>query len=366
MPKGAYIGIDNIAHKIKKGYIGIDGVARKIKKAYIGIGGVARPCWSGGELVYYGQLTPLSVARYELCATHVGDYALFGGGWNHSSRSYNVDVYDSSLIKSNADSLKYGYGISFTATHTDYHAVFRNGEGIFIYNNYLTQTIIMVDTRNSIISSCVGNYVLFSDNHTLECFNTSFMLVSSITFQKSKSAATHVGEYTLFGGGEDNDALYAFNTSLTQINSTSLSIGRVRLAATHVGDYALFGGGASSYSSTDDGGTPQSIVDAYDKFLTRTIAESLSAPRYGLTATHVGDYALFGGGVDGGAYTNFNMYNNVDSYDTYLSRTITTGLSIPKMNLAATHVGDYALFGGGKSSNYAGTSLSSVDAYTII
>lgn len=34
MSKGAYIGINNVAHKIKKGYIGIDGVARKIKKAY--------------------------------------------------------------------------------------------------------------------------------------------------------------------------------------------------------------------------------------------------------------------------------------------------------------------------------------------
>ena len=79
MSKEAYIGINNVAHKIKKGYIGIDGVARKIKKAYIGIGGVARPCWSGGELVYYGTIENLGVATPGLAATHVGDYAIFGG-----------------------------------------------------------------------------------------------------------------------------------------------------------------------------------------------------------------------------------------------------------------------------------------------
>lgn len=47
MAKGAYIGIDNIARKVKNGYIGVDGVARKIKAAYIGIDGVARSCWGG-------------------------------------------------------------------------------------------------------------------------------------------------------------------------------------------------------------------------------------------------------------------------------------------------------------------------------
>ena len=48
MAKGAYLGINNVARKIKKIYIGINGVARKVKKVYIGINGVARLCWSSG------------------------------------------------------------------------------------------------------------------------------------------------------------------------------------------------------------------------------------------------------------------------------------------------------------------------------
>ena len=42
MSRGAYIGIDNVARRIRKGYIGIDNVARKITKGYIGVDNVAR------------------------------------------------------------------------------------------------------------------------------------------------------------------------------------------------------------------------------------------------------------------------------------------------------------------------------------
>ena len=93
MAKGAYVGVDGVARKIKKGYVGVDSKARKIKKAYVGIGGVARPCWGGG-LEHYGSITPLSQGRYQLAATSVGRYALFGGGWSpSSSHSSTVDAY---------------------------------------------------------------------------------------------------------------------------------------------------------------------------------------------------------------------------------------------------------------------------------
>ena len=88
MAKGAYIGVNNVARKIKKGFVGVVGVARKIKRASIGIGGVARPCWSGGELAYYGTVTALATARHSLGATTVGDYALFGGGQIRGTSTY--------------------------------------------------------------------------------------------------------------------------------------------------------------------------------------------------------------------------------------------------------------------------------------
>ncbi len=60
MSKGAYIGVDNVARKIKKGYIGVDGIARRIKKAYIGIGGVAKLCYRGKAVFDYISKFPLA------------------------------------------------------------------------------------------------------------------------------------------------------------------------------------------------------------------------------------------------------------------------------------------------------------------
>ena len=95
MAKGAYIGVNGVAKKIKGGYVGVGGVAKKIKKAYIGVGGIARPCWGGGgELTYYGTATALSKVRESLAATSVGNYALFGGGsCGYESYLNVVDAY---------------------------------------------------------------------------------------------------------------------------------------------------------------------------------------------------------------------------------------------------------------------------------
>ena len=85
--------------------------------------------------------------------------------------------------------------------------------------------------------------------------------------------------------------------------------------------------------------------------------ERLSVARSGLAATTVGDYALFAGGKAGTTYST-----TVDAYDKTLTRTTPTALSVGRTDLSATTVGDYALFGGGWRSttpNYPPT----VDAY---
>ena len=84
-------------------------------------------------------------------------------------------------------------------------------------------------------------------------------------------------------------------------------------------------------------------------------ATELSALRRNLAATTIGNYALFGGGyyVDGSAI--------VDAYDTSLTRTIPTELSIARRDLAATTVGNYALFGGGEG--LSSSPKKTVDAY---
>ena len=236
MAKGAYIGVDNVARKLKKGYIGVDNVARKIIKAYIGIGGVARPCWRGG---YYGTITPMNVAHTARSATTVGNYALFAGGNSGTTYETTVDTYDQSL------------------THT---------------------------------------------------------------------------------------------------TPTALSVGRTDFAATTVGNYALFGGGYYYRSGT--GTVFETTVDAYDQSLTRTIPTALSVKRYNLAATTVGNCALFGGGFGN---SDSSYCDTVDAYDQSLTHTIQTPLSVARTSPAATTIGDYALFGGGSNSRER---FATVDAYT--
>ena len=86
------------------------------------------------------------------------------------------------------------------------------------------------------------------------------------------------------------------------------------------------------------------------------LAPELSVRRERLAATAVGNYALFGGGYASG------YLSTVDAYDTSLTRTTPTALSAARQQLAATTVGNYALFGGGSGSGSPGH-LSTVDAY---
>ena len=131
MTKAAYIGVDGKARKIKKGYVGVNGIARKIKKAYVGVGGVARPCWGGGEMSYYGTITPLSQARANLAATTVGDYALFGGG----SSSSVVDAYNSALARSTPTGLSQARA-NLAATTVGRYALFGGGASSDVVDAY--------------------------------------------------------------------------------------------------------------------------------------------------------------------------------------------------------------------------------------
>ncbi len=72
-------------------------------------------------------------------------------------------------------------------------------------------------------------------------------------------------------------------------------------------------------------------------------ATALSVARDHLAATTVGNYALFAGGWTGSS----SRSATVDAYDTSLTHSIPTSLSTVRGGLAATTVGNYAIFGEG-------------------
>ena len=126
-------------------------------------------------------------------------------------------------------------------------------------------------------------------------------------------------------------------------NITGLSAARGYLAAASTTNYAVFGGGNAS-------GT----VDAYNASLTRTIAPSMVGNKE-LAATKLGEFAIFGGGT---SVSNSTASNVVTSYDDSLTKTELTSLTTARGNLGAATIGNYAIFAGG------GTSATA-EAYTL-
>ena len=82
---------------------------------------------------------------------------------------------------------------------------------------------------------------------------------------------------------------------------------------------------------------------------------NLSQARGYLAATNVGNYALFGGGIWSAGL------NLVEPYDSSLTKLSTNPQALIecRYGLSAASVGSYALFGGGISSSYSNV----VDAY---
>lgn len=398
MAKGAYIGVDNVARKIKKGYIGVDGKARKIKKAYIGIGGVARPCWSGGELAYYGRdddgaVTGLSVARFDLTGISTPNYALFAGGIVGSeSDSYYLDAYSSSLTRTtgNVYESRYQCGGCYNGTYAifagGYHYEWEEWEDdegntgadllyssvstAYGFNSSLTRTKLtdLKYSRGAMGTARVGNYALFHGGANYdrtypmtvtEAYNSAGTRSDTSeypTYGGTNLAGASVGNYALFAGGAKTTTnryayVNSYNTSLTLSSRTALSVARHYLTGVSVGNYALFGGGF-----TGDTSGYSAVVDAYNTSLTRTTATALKTAAGKKAATTLGNYALFGGGK-----SQWSYLSEVDVYDTSLTKTSISGFTQGRSNLAAASAGDYAFFAGGTVGGY----LNDVAVYTI-
>ena len=282
--------------------------------------------------------------------------------WGERGLEYYGTVTDLSAARSR-----------LAATTVGNYAIFgggRNSSASKIVDSYdmsLTRTSLteLKSSRYDLAATTVGSYALFGGGSggggmtgSVDAYDTSLTSidVDNLRLQRSTLAATTVGNYAIFGGGSNGSERYAatqaYDTSLTRTTPTELSVARYELAAAAIGNYALFGGGGVA----SDGGNSEgvAIVDAYDTSLTRTTPTELSVARLQLTATKIGNYALFGGGGVGD-----NKLSTIDAYNSSLTRTTPTELSVARVQVTATTVGNYALFGGGFSDGW----LDAVDAY---
>ena len=356
MAKRAYLGIDGMARKIKRGYIGVNEAARKIKKAYIGVGGVARPCWSGGEVTYYGTITPLSAAREISTAVTVGGYALFPAGTTMNAVGSptwaTVDTYDRNLTKGLAPDVSNARG-NYAAASVGNHALIVGGYSkgstfntVDIYDESLTHTTTTISSAASGNRGCCSTqnhaFFLFGKSSSYQSYaydeNLTRTSITSHNCQYNEGGMAVAGDYAIYTEGS---VAYAYGNTLTRKAVTALSVSRqyVSLGAA-TKNHALFAGGASEW-----GAESVATVDTYDADLTKGTADDLSSARSWHGGVNLFGNALLVGGSDS-EITAF--YGQVDVYDEELVHKTLTSIT-PTGNFSGTVVGDFAIFAGGRT-----------------
>ena len=280
MAKKMYVGVSNIARKVKGSYFGVNGVARKVKKAYIGVGGVARPFWPGG-LSYYGTApTGLFAGRAWLAGKGFGSYAVFAGGTQMTSTGVKgsplttVEAFNSALTRT------------------------------------LPTTLSNAGTNFGNSAAKVGSYLLIGKpmNKSIDAYNTSLTRYATVSHDRDVSLGAENASYAFFAGSVNYPAwVNAFNSSLTkQTKPSNFNVsyrdktGHARGGAGNVGSYAVFAGGVAEYSGDEeDYNEIHSDVHAINGSLTVSNCTALTEAKAWAAAATIGSNVMFGGGMSG-------------------------------------------------------------------
>lgn len=220
-----------------------------------------------------------------------------------------------------------------------------------------TPTALNANISNGSYPCCtnLGDFALYAVGGYVTAYDTSLTKtpISYLNPYRDQVSATHIGNTcAIFAGGGDTsdnsgNVVEAYDTSLTKTTgSVALSgYSKVGSAAAHTPKYAIFAGGVGKTRSSGSVGRLMS-VDAFNSSLTRSNPTGLATERSGIAATNIGDYAIFAGGY---LDSSHNALTTVDAYSDSLVRTSPDTLTIGINAARATHVGNYALIGTGNN-----------------
>ncbi len=325
------------------------------------------------HIEYFTTATSLPVHVSNLAAASVGDYALFGGGIYGAYYRNDVAGYDSNLVQKGASYLSKRRNMLAAASIGDY-AIFAGGYGgeygesaetfstADAYNSGLSKNSTIQSlkkARYNLAATSIGKYALFGGGqnrsnifYDVDAYSETLTLSAPtpLVSARAELAAASNENYALFGGGYTGSAysniVDAYNTGLTRSTPTVLSVARSALAAALAGNYVLFAGGYNGENSN--------VVDAYDLFLTRTTPVVLDIGQKNIAGTSLSGYALLSGS------------NSMDIYDSFLTHTVGEPLSESRSKAAAASIGNYALFGGGNTGLGSYPQSNIVDVYRYV
>lgn len=297
---------------------------------------------------YVGAITPLSVGATYPIGASVGDYAILGGGDTYGSIQYtSVNSFDLSLSRGTPSPLLATVNSNLgAATANASYAIICMQTNITAYSATLTRTQPTALNGGCYQSSAqpVGVYALFvaclaqNYNGAATAYDESLTKYtpSSDYTSRTRNYGGHTNNYALIAGGgmaTASDVVISYDENLTKLNATSLSQGMYTLTSATIDQYCIF--------------TSSATTNVYDSSLTRTTLDPLPSFASG-AATTAEKYAIF-------------CNNNISfAFDSSLTRTTPASLQIPRGNMFAANVGQYALFAGGTKK---GASISNPSNY---
>lgn len=174
--------------------------------------------------------------------------------------------------------------------------------------------------------------------------------IENFKYARFDASATTLKDYALFAGGKASNSsngkyFEVYNNTLTKIDtSVMLQAPTKGMGAGTIGNHSLFCGGADT---SDTYNTARNYTNVIDELLTITRGTVLSQARINMSVVKNENHLLFAGGEASNGNWASAKYNNVDVYDSELTRTQATPLTHAHATAPATSINGYALIGGG-------------------
>ncbi len=336
----------------------------------------------------YGQwnYTNLTEAKSFMGSVTLGNKAYFAGGYNGTTCSSLVEVYDLTTgTWSTAGNLSVARELLLGTTTCGSKIFFAGGYNL----NVSLNTVDVFDTstqqwtveqlsaeRFSIASVSYGSKVLFAggvqvgtstarvDIVDIYDIATDVWSIDHLSVAREGIAAAVVGDLAIFAGGLINGGQYGGSNRVDIYNFTtntwsidSLSQARGYASAVTIGNKVIIAGGATSVNH------PTDRVDIYDASTGTWSTTNISHPRCGANiGANLNGKAFFAGGG------NFkgNGFNNpssvVDIYDPVTGNWSVDSLMHPLVGHSVAGVGNKLVVAGGETTG--GFYVSLVEIYT--
>ena len=240
----------------------------------------------------------------------------------------------------------------------------QDGKAQLIYNpTVISKTLnaerlsVQVSNTSRPILALNSNYVVCcgtgSNYNGTQAISKNYILTSasSLSDLRQGSSGATVGDYAFFAGGSDASSgsgqykystrTDGYNSNLVRTSGGTLSQARTFEGIDSTSDYVICAGGFYNAGNNGSWGACNN-VDAFNTNLTKTSMSNLSYKTEDYAIGHVNNSVILGGGLQ--RPSNWTNISTVYKWSNSLSMTTLTSLPNPGTNCTSCSIDNYCLF----------------------